>query len=114
MFNMNLASSLGGNLSLSAPCGLLPRSPLPRAAGFRAARGVSARLVASLPCCSIWLANAPPTEFNWLANIAPGLRIWPSKMLNCSVRLGHLLTCSTCGGGEPLAVHHAAAGLEAA
>ena len=36
-----------------------------------------------------------PTEFNWLTNLAPGLRICPSRMLNCSLRLGHLLTCST-------------------
>ena len=62
--------------------------------------------------CSIWLASAPPTEFNWLTRLAPGLRIWPNRMLNCSVRLGHLLTCSTCGAVSALAVHHAAAGLE--
>ena len=35
-------------------------------------------------------------------------------MLNCSVRLGHLLTWADLDGAERLAVHHAAAGLERA
>ena len=65
------------------------------------------------PFCSIWLAKAPPTAVNWLARLRAGLRIWPTNMLNCSARLGHLLTCGHLLGRELLAVHHAAAGLEA-
>ncbi len=48
--------------------------------------------------CLIWLASAPPALVNWLASSAPGERIWPIRMLNCSCAAGPLadlaFTCS--------------------
>src|SRR5258705_1645893 len=48
----------------------------------------------------IWLASLLPALSNWLDRFAPTLKIWPLKMLSCSLRLGHLLTALTCSAAS--------------
>ena len=80
---------LGLHLPRDASAGAASATGAAVRCGLRTSGGSSSP---PLAFSAIWLANAPPTAINWPFNREPTERIWPSKRLSCSVRVGHFAT----------------------